>query len=232
MQNIYIYSDESGVFDTKVNEFFIYSGIILLSKEEKERCKNLFLNLEKRLKKKHNIKRNKELKATMLTPKEKSNILRAFNNFHKFAVVINLNKVNKEFFLRKQSKRRHLDYSYKLGIKRAFQHLIEKKLLDNTKETILSINYDEHNMSTDAYRNFKEDIADEFKYGRTNHKYNKFHQPIFRNLTQLHIKSCNSENETLIRVSDILANIIYTSIRDNIINKNNILSRFIITYTP
>ncbi|QXW65620.1 DUF3800 domain-containing protein [Streptobacillus moniliformis] len=232
MQNIYIYSDESGVFDKKHNNFFIYSGIILLSKEEKENCKILFLNLEKRLKIKYKIGRNKELKATMLNKKEKMNFLRSLNKFHKFTVIIDLNKVISEIFLTKKSKQRHLDYSYKLGIKKAFEYLIKTKIVNNTKETILNINYDEHTISTDAYRTFKEDINDEFKNGRFNYKYNKFHPPIFKKLENLHIKSCNSSNTPLIRVSDILSNIVYTSVRDNVKNKEIILSKFIKTYTP
>lgn len=34
--NIYIYSDESGVFDKEHNDYFVFGGLILLGKEEKE----------------------------------------------------------------------------------------------------------------------------------------------------------------------------------------------------
>lgn len=33
--NLYIYSDESGVFDKIHNNFYVYGGIICLNKEQK-----------------------------------------------------------------------------------------------------------------------------------------------------------------------------------------------------
>jgi len=35
---IFIYSDESGVFDKKHNDLFVYGGIILLSKEQRDQA--------------------------------------------------------------------------------------------------------------------------------------------------------------------------------------------------
>ena len=34
--DLFIYSDESGVFDKVHNEIFVYGGLIFLSKEEKD----------------------------------------------------------------------------------------------------------------------------------------------------------------------------------------------------
>lgn len=33
--NIFVYSDESGVFDNKHNDFFVFGGLIILGTEEK-----------------------------------------------------------------------------------------------------------------------------------------------------------------------------------------------------
>lgn len=34
--NIYVYSDESGVFDKEHNEYFVFGGLILLEQETKK----------------------------------------------------------------------------------------------------------------------------------------------------------------------------------------------------
>ncbi len=34
--DIYIYSDESGVFDAKHNRYFVFAGTVFLSKKDKE----------------------------------------------------------------------------------------------------------------------------------------------------------------------------------------------------
>lgn len=36
--NLYIFSDESGVFDQKHNDFFVYGGIIFLGNEQLRSC--------------------------------------------------------------------------------------------------------------------------------------------------------------------------------------------------
>ncbi len=36
--DLYIYSDESGVFDKAHNEIFVYGGLIFLGKREKDDC--------------------------------------------------------------------------------------------------------------------------------------------------------------------------------------------------
>lgn len=35
--NIYVYSDESGVFDKEHNDYFVFGGLILLGTEDKEK---------------------------------------------------------------------------------------------------------------------------------------------------------------------------------------------------
>ena len=45
--NIFVYSDESGVFDKVHNDIYVYGGIIFLSKEEKDNNVRKYLNVEK-----------------------------------------------------------------------------------------------------------------------------------------------------------------------------------------
>ena len=34
--NLFVYSDESGVFDHKHNDLFVFGGLVFLSKEDKD----------------------------------------------------------------------------------------------------------------------------------------------------------------------------------------------------
>ena len=43
--DIYVYSDESGVFDKDNNDFFVYGGLMFLSKNDHENWKRKFENL-------------------------------------------------------------------------------------------------------------------------------------------------------------------------------------------
>ena len=44
--NIYIYSDESGVFDKAHNDIFVFGGIIILGANEKEVWSRKYSNVE------------------------------------------------------------------------------------------------------------------------------------------------------------------------------------------
>ena len=67
--NLYIYSDESVVFDYKHEEYFIFGGIIYLSKSNRDNDIRKYLSLEKKIRK--NTKIKEELKANSLPAKHK-----------------------------------------------------------------------------------------------------------------------------------------------------------------
>ncbi len=45
--NIYIYSDESGVFDQTHNSFFVFGGLIFLSKQSRDEWSRRYIHAEK-----------------------------------------------------------------------------------------------------------------------------------------------------------------------------------------
>lgn len=45
--DIFIYSDESGVFDKIHNDFYVYGGVILLSKNDRDICSRKYSAAEK-----------------------------------------------------------------------------------------------------------------------------------------------------------------------------------------
>lgn len=220
--NIFVYSDESGVFDKVHNDIYVYGGIIFLSKEEKDNNVRKYLNVEKTIRYSGKYSRNYELKATNITNKEKNKIFRSLNNCIKFGVVINQNKIYDSIFEHKKTKQRYLDYAYLMGLKNVLVQLIEERKIDREEEINIYIWPDEHTTATDGYYELKESLETEFKIGKTNFKTMKYHHPIFKNLKCLSIKKgAKSEQVTLIRAADIIANKIYYEQINNINKKRD-----------
>ena len=68
--NIFVYSDESGVFDKKHNKYFVYGGLSFLNKDEKDTASRLYKNAEKILRnEKYKNLKNFELKACKINNK-------------------------------------------------------------------------------------------------------------------------------------------------------------------
>lgn len=53
--NIYIYSDESGVFDYLHNDIFVFGGLIFLSKEEKDIASRKYIHAESKIRSKYSV---------------------------------------------------------------------------------------------------------------------------------------------------------------------------------
>ena len=125
--NLFIYSDESGVFDNVHNDYFVFGGLILLGKESKEDWERLYRNAEIAIAPKY--QQNQELKAAIVSNKDKGKLFRSLNKCHKFSVVVKEEKVLKDIFNNKKSKQRYLDYAYKIAVKKAIEDLINKGII-------------------------------------------------------------------------------------------------------
>lgn len=216
--DIYVYSDESGVFDVVHNDYYVYGGVLFLNKNDKDNENRKYINIEKTMKQYNNKFKVKEIKANILTVKEKYKIMKSTNNILKFGVVINQKRINKDIFNHKKSKQRYLDYAYKIGLKECLKKLIkEGKIIPNEIENIY-VFVDEHTTATNGKYELEEALLMEFKYGTFNHNYQKSFPPLFNKLKSLTVKYCASEKNPLIRLADITANYIY----NGIINKKEI----------
>lgn len=147
MSTVYcIISDESGVFDNLHDErFFVFGGLILNANAgEVSKLASLYKSLEDSLRKKAEYKDVKELKANTLSPHDKRFIFSQMHNFFKFSVIIDLASLHPKIFTGKKSKQRYQDYAYKIGVKRAFEHLIRKGIIE--KDDCLKLNFfvDQH----------------------------------------------------------------------------------------
>jgi hypothetical protein len=229
--NIYIYSDESGVFDKTHNEHFVYSGIIFLSKEEKNTFSHLYSNAEKIVRSTKKIPIGKEIKATTIDNVSKYKLYRSLNKCYKFGVVIHQPDILTKIFENKKDKQRYLDYAYKIGIKRFFQYIISKGIIDPSEVKYLRFYVDEHTTATSGIYELRESLEQEFKRGTYNHNYNLYFPPIFANLDCVDLTFCNSASSLLVRAADIVANHIYYLARNNK-NLYNLPNNLFVTQLP
>ena len=72
--DIYVYSDESGVFDVTHNKFYIFGGILFLSKTEKDNQIRKYLAAECNIRKSEKVNIYQELKASFVSNKSKSKL--------------------------------------------------------------------------------------------------------------------------------------------------------------
>ena len=215
--NIFIYSDESGVFDKKHNNIYVYGGLVFLSKEEKDNATRLYIKAEKIIRQNNiNFKNNQnEIKASNISIKEKYSLFRSLNKFNKFSFIIEQKKVLDNIFNSKKDKQRYLDYVYKVGLKKILETLlIEKNLNFNEVENIY-IYVDEHTTATNGKYELQEALEQEFKLGTYNINYSYWFKPIFPNLKTLNVEFCNSSKKVLIRAADIIANKTYNLYLNN-----------------
>ena len=228
--NIYIYSDESGVFDYLHNDYFIFAGVMFLSKDQKETMERKYIHAERCMIEAINLKSGQELKASYLKKKEKSKLYRSLNNCIKFAIIINQKKVLKSIFENKKSKQRYLDYAYKIGIKKCFAKLISEKVINPKDVKHLLFFVDDHTTATNGFYELREGLLNEFKYGTFNYEWNIFFQPIFPNLNQLELSFCDSKKKTLVRAADLTANFFFhlSKNKELIISQNSLF----VSYLP
>lgn len=205
--NLYVYSDESGVFDYINNKYFIFAGIILFSKKEKENLERKYRTIENDIYKNNNY--YGELKAKVLKHNEKRRLYNTLKNVNKFCCIIKQEHILKEIYLDKKSKQRYLDYAFKISLKGALKNLIKQNLINENEIDDIIVYCDEHTTATNGKYELRESLQNEFKYGTYNEKYSKFFNPLFKNMKDVKLKYCNSEHTTLIRGADIIANKVY-----------------------
>ena len=215
--DIFVYSDESGVFDNKHNDIYVFAGVIFFGKEQKDIAVRKYLNAERCIRKdKYTL--DAELKASYITVKERSKLYRSLNNVYKFCTVIKQAKVNTNIFDEKKSKQRFLDYAYKIMIKRYLEFAMENDYFK--KDELLAIHFfvDQHTTATDGVYELREGIEEELRFGTFNYNYNYFFPPLFNKniLKTIDLKFCDSKKTPLVRAADIVANRVYYNAKHSI----------------
>lgn len=207
--NIFVYSDESGVFDQVHNDVYVFGGIIFLSKESKDECTRKYIHVEKIVRQNGEYLCGQELKANKIKNDEKSSLFRSLNSYYKFGAIVDQRKVVKRIFTDKKNKQRYLDYVYKIALKRALQALIKKNIVPVEDVKKIYIFADEHTTATNGRYELREGLEQEFKRGTINYQSNVYYDPIFPKMDEVSLQFCNSQSKILIRAADIVANHIY-----------------------
>lgn len=109
-------------------------------------------------------------------------------------------------FQSKKDKQRYLDYAYKIGLKKAFQSLIEEGIISARDVKRIHVYNDEHSTATNGRYELEQALEQEFKLGTYNQRYDSFFPPIFSDLRRIDLDFCPSDKVTLIRAADIIAN--------------------------
>lgn len=222
--NIFVYSDESGVFDKIHNDKFVFGGLIFLGKDNKDIACRKYSAAEKSIYKSNPDLSGKEIKASGVSNSDKNKLYRSLNNYYKFGVVVDQLEVLDRIFTSKKDKQRYLDYAYKIGVKHAFKSMIGQKIIDPDKVENIYFFVDEHTTATNGRYELREALEQELKSGTYNHDWRIFYEPVFTRLKNVDVKFCNSSTVTLVRAADIIANkIYYISLNGN--NFNNEISR-------
>lgn len=209
MENIYIYSDESGVFDRFHNDYFVFAGVIFFSEEEKDIASRKFAHVEKTIRSSGQYQKDIELKACRISNQQKGKLYRSLNGVYKFCVVIKQKNVNYKIYSNKKHKQRYLDYAYKIVLKKCFEILIENKYMSARKIRVIFVNADEHVTATDGKYELRESLLNEFKNGTFNPTWEKHFDPVFPYLRDVEVRFCNSKKVLLVRAADIIANRCY-----------------------
>lgn len=207
--DIYVYSDESGVFDKAHNKVYVFGGLIYLNKADKDEYTRKYKKAESDIRANGCYDKHSELKACKISNKEKNKLFRSLNQCIKFGAIVNQESVNDEIFKNKKSKQRYLDYVYKICLKNALNKLIKSKVINPDDVRNIYIFADEHTTATNGRYELKEGLEQEFKVGTINYRYNIFYKPIFTSLDSIQLYFCDSASKILIRAADIVANHIY-----------------------
>ena len=205
--NIYIYSDESGVFDYEHNDYFVFAGIILLGADETTKWERKYAAAENAIKK--NYAHGYELKATKINNKDKGKLFRSLNHCHKFSVVIHEQNIHKQIYKSKKDKQRYLDYAYKIAVKRALEDLISRNIIKTDEIEGIYFFVDEHTTATNGKYELRESLESELKYGTFNPNWKIYYPPLFPGVKHIDLQYCNSASKRLIRCADIIANKVY-----------------------
>ena len=181
--NIYVFSDESGIFDYKHHELFVYAGVVVIGKQEMDMLSRKFLSLEKKLRQKSIYRNMSELKAKYLAEKDRKKLLGVFCETYKFAIAIKLNHLDlKRVFHNQKSKQNYMDFAYRGVLRKAFEHMIGRVSLFPDEAFDLIINEDNHHIVECDLQQKADTIYKEFKEGTFRTTFGVFFPPLFENL--------------------------------------------------
>lgn len=212
--DIFVYSDESGVFDSLHNDYFVFAGLVFTDKEARDIASRRYIAAERVIRKRAALSEDIELKASSISNGDKGKLFRSLNCIRKFGVVVLQKNVIRSVENDKKTKQRFLDYAYKIAVKRNLEDMIGRDLINAADVTGMHFFMDEHTTSTNGRYELRESLEQEFRYGTHNYDYQRYFTPIFPALQHLELTFCNSAKKTLVRAADIVANRLFYKARN------------------
>ena len=206
--NIFVYSDESGVFDKVHYRYFVFGGIICIDSTGKELWSRKYSAAEKSINRDGKYGSH-ELKGSRVSAKDKNKLFRSLNQCYKFAVVIDQSALLDEIYLAKKDKQRYLDYAYKTVVEEAFFDLEARGIIDLKEVDRVYFNVDEHSTATNGIYELQAILEQELVLGTFNYDYSRYYAPSLPNCREISVTFCDSETKLLIRPADIIANKIF-----------------------
>ena len=207
--DLFIYSDESGVFDYAHNKYFVFAGVICFGIKQRDDITRKYKHFEDVHRQASGCSPDKELKACKMKNATKGKAYRSLNQAYKFCVVIEEGALLQNVYSHKKHKQRYLDFAYKMVLKRCLSHLINSHAILPEKIHNIYVYCDEHSTATDGRYELEENLRNEFKLGTFNMEYNRYYEPIFPGLANVFVHFCDSKKVILVRAADIIANRCY-----------------------
>ena len=156
---LFVYSDESGVFDRIHNDFYVYGGYIFLGKEERDIAARKYAQKERNIQ--SHYPKGEELKACYISNKDKLMLFKRMNGYVRFGAVVSEKHIEPNIFTHKKTKQRYLDYVYKMTLKNALIRLNEEGLCKSSDIDSIYVFVDEHTTATDGKYELKEALLQE-----------------------------------------------------------------------
>ncbi|MFV0556897.1 MAG: DUF3800 domain-containing protein [Lactovum sp.] len=205
--NLFIYSDESGVFDKRYNEKFAFGWLIFKEKEEKDIAVRKYKAKERQIRESYS--EDMEIKANHIRRRHRNKLFKSLKDYERGAIVINQSEVLDNIFEDKKVKQRYLDYAYKVGVKKHLKDLMRLKIIYSEEIKNIYFYIDEHNTATNGIYELRESLFQEFKYGTYNKDWEVHYPALLPELNDLQVYFCSSKTTPLVRAADLVVNRVY-----------------------
>ncbi len=212
-QKVFFFFDDSGVLHkNEPSGYFVYAGYSFFDRSELDSAKRKYINANKKLKAANNF--TGELKAAELEVKHKRTLFNAIRSYDSLSAAVDISKVYDHILTNKRSICRFKDYVLKRCIKAKLQEAIRCGKLHKSDDVDIFIYIDEQLTATNGYYDLCDSIKEELQHEIANWDYGVVHRNVFDGEIRVFIEYCELKNNYLIQASDIIANRILVSYRD------------------
>ena len=224
MIDLYVYVDESGVFDKVHNDTFVYGGIIYTDLQKKTLAERRYRAVENRLRKSGKYREYPELKASILENKDKRNLFSSLSGY-RFAVVIRQKRLSDRVFSSMKNKGDYLNSAFRVSLRDAVTGLLRIGELNHDDEVRFHIEADERPTATNGNVSLADSVYQEFREGVFS--LGRHYPPILPNTVSVEVRHRKSESATLVRAADIVVNRVYSSYREDTEYREDLSAQFI-----